>query len=72
MTDKKPEGFRKFAALAKRIVAVPKEKVDAKMAQERLILTESQLAALEKAKADKECESACNFDPLSRGIGVQI
>lgn len=35
MTDKKPEGFRKFAALAKRIVAVPKEKVDAKMAQER-------------------------------------
>ena len=33
-TDKKPAGWNKFAALAKRIVAVPKDKVDAAIARE--------------------------------------
>jgi len=32
------------------------EGLEAKMAQERFILTESQLAALEKAKAEKEVQ----------------
>lgn len=35
MADNKPKGFNKFAALAKKIVAVPKDRVDAKIAQER-------------------------------------
>lgn len=35
MADKKPPGWNKFNALAKRIVAVPKEKVDKAIARER-------------------------------------
>jgi hypothetical protein len=34
MADK-PKGWNRFAALAKRIVAVPKEKVEARIAQKR-------------------------------------
>jgi type IV secretory pathway protease TraF len=34
MADK-PRGWNRFAALAKRIVAVPKEKVEARIAQKR-------------------------------------
>jgi hypothetical protein len=35
MAEKKPPGWNKFNTLAKRLVAVPKEKVDAKIAQDR-------------------------------------
>lgn len=39
MEDKKPEGWRKFTALAKRVVAVPKEKVDARIAEKKAAST---------------------------------
>ena len=32
---KKPKGFGKFSRLLKRVVAVPKDKVDARIAQKR-------------------------------------
>lgn len=35
MQDKKPRGFGAFAALAKKVVAVPKEKVDAAIAAKK-------------------------------------
>lgn len=35
MEDKKPEGWRKFIGLAKRVVAVPKDKVDARIAEKK-------------------------------------
>jgi len=35
MAEKKPPGINKFAALARKIVAVPKEKVDARIAKEK-------------------------------------
>lgn len=35
MEDKKPDGWRKFMALTKRVVAVPKEKVDARIAEKK-------------------------------------
>lgn len=38
---KKPKGFRAFDKLAKRIVAVPKEKVEARIAQKRAESTDS-------------------------------
>lgn len=35
MESKKPEGWRKFDALAKRLAGVPKEEVDAKIAADK-------------------------------------
>lgn len=35
MTEKKPPGWSKFLGLARKVVAVPKEKVDARIAAER-------------------------------------
>jgi len=32
---KKPKGFNKFHSLLKRVVAVPKDKVDARMAEKK-------------------------------------
>lgn len=35
MADKAPKGMGKFKALARKVIAVPKDKVDAKIAQKR-------------------------------------
>lgn len=35
MTEQKPKGWGAFSTLLKKVVSVPKEKVDAKIAQKR-------------------------------------
>ena len=39
MEAKKPEGWKKFMSLAKRVVAVPKDEVDAKIAAKKALST---------------------------------
>ena len=65
--DRNGRGFHHIAGLARWRYETADRRFDVRTREANI----PQRAVVELAKASNGCHSACNIDPLSRGIGVQ-